>query len=146
LASLGDVLFSVSAGFFQRGISAMMTFFRLGFGGSKFVLASSLVIVFLLTFYEKVSWPRQLNQGDGTKSYCAGGDGSWRIKLSNYLLRPNLAGYASLGGERAGSLSSRNIGISSHRDLRHQLSIEHILAFLRQVVVAFAAIIPWALF
>jgi hypothetical protein len=40
-APFGDVFFSVSVGFFQRGISAMMTF-RLGFGVSIFVLSSAL--------------------------------------------------------------------------------------------------------
>jgi hypothetical protein len=39
---LGDVFFSVSVGFFQRGISAMMTFLGLGFGVSIFVLSSAL--------------------------------------------------------------------------------------------------------
>jgi hypothetical protein len=35
---------------------------------------------------------------------CAPGCGSWRIKLSNYLLRPVLNGYASSSDERVGSL------------------------------------------
>jgi hypothetical protein len=74
---------------------------------------------------------------DGTNLDCAGGYGSWRIKLSNYLLRPNLAGYASLGGEHVGSLSNRNVGISSRRDLKRQLSTDHILPALRQAAVAF---------
>jgi len=43
-APFGDVFFSVSVGFFQRGISAMMTFLGLGFGVSIFVLSGSLVI------------------------------------------------------------------------------------------------------
>ena len=42
---LGDVFFSVSVGFFQRGISAMMTFLGLGFGVTIFVLSASLVIL-----------------------------------------------------------------------------------------------------
>jgi hypothetical protein len=58
LAPLGDGFFSVSAAFFQRGISAIMTFLVLGFGGSELFLAGSLVIVFLLTFCEKFSCPR----------------------------------------------------------------------------------------
>jgi hypothetical protein len=41
-APFGDVFFSVSVGFFQRGISAMMTFLGLGFGVSIFVLSSAL--------------------------------------------------------------------------------------------------------
>jgi hypothetical protein len=77
------------------------------------------------------------SKNEGTKLYCAGGYGSWRIKLSNYLLRPNLAGCASSDGERAGSLSSRNIGISSRRDLKRQFSTDHILPGLRQAAVAF---------
>jgi hypothetical protein len=55
---LGDVFFTVSIGFFQRGIIAMMIFYRLGFGGSEFVLAGSLVIVIFFTFYEKFSCTR----------------------------------------------------------------------------------------
>jgi hypothetical protein len=82
------------------------------------------------------------SKNEGTKLYCAGGYGSWRIKLSNYLLRPNLAGYASSDGERAGLLSSRNIGISSRRDLKRQFSTDHILPGLRQAAVAFGAILP----
>jgi hypothetical protein len=39
-APFGDVFFSVSVGFFQRGISAMMTFLGLGFGVSIFVLSA----------------------------------------------------------------------------------------------------------
>jgi hypothetical protein len=60
------------------------------------------------------------SKNEGTKLYCAGGYGSWRIKLSNYLPRPNLAGYASSDGERAGSLSNRNIGISSRREVQYR--------------------------
>jgi hypothetical protein len=82
------------------------------------------------------------SKNEGTKLYCAGGYGSGRIKLSNYLLRPNLAGYASSDGERAGLLSSRNIGISSRRDLKRQFSTDHILPGLRQAAVAFGAIFP----
>jgi hypothetical protein len=41
-APFGDVFFSVSVSFFQRGISAMMTFLGLGFGVSIFVLSSAL--------------------------------------------------------------------------------------------------------
>jgi hypothetical protein len=44
-APLGDVFFSVSVGFFQRGISAMMTFLGLGFGVWIFVLSGSLFIL-----------------------------------------------------------------------------------------------------
>jgi hypothetical protein len=40
-APFGDVFFSVSVGFFQRGISTMMTFLGLGFGVSIFVLSAS---------------------------------------------------------------------------------------------------------
>jgi hypothetical protein len=43
-APLGDVFFSVSVGFFQCGISAMMNFLGLGFGVWIFVLSGSLVI------------------------------------------------------------------------------------------------------
>jgi hypothetical protein len=85
-------------------------------------------------------------KNEGTKLYCAAGYGSLRIKLSNYLLHPNLAGYASSDGERAGSLSSRNIGISSRRDLKRQFSTDHILPALRQAAVASDAIFPRPLF
>jgi hypothetical protein len=44
-APLGDVFFSVSVGFFQRGISPMMTFLGLDFGVWVFVLSGSLVIL-----------------------------------------------------------------------------------------------------
>jgi len=79
-------------------------------------------------------------------SDCARGYDSWRINLSNYLLRPNLAGYVSPGGERVGSLSNRNIGISSRRDLKRQFSSDHILPALRQAAVASDAIFPRPLF
>jgi hypothetical protein len=42
---LGDVFFTVSIGFFQRGIIAMMIFLGLGVGVSIFVLSGSLVIL-----------------------------------------------------------------------------------------------------
>jgi hypothetical protein len=44
----GNSLPYVPTGFFQRGSSAMMTFLRLGFGGSGLVLAGSLVVIFFL--------------------------------------------------------------------------------------------------
>jgi hypothetical protein len=47
---LGDVFFSVSFGFFQRGMKAMMTFLGLGFGFSIFALSGSLVILLLPCF------------------------------------------------------------------------------------------------
>jgi hypothetical protein len=46
-APLGDVFFFVSVGFFQRGISAMMTFLGLGFGVSIFVLSGSALAHFV---------------------------------------------------------------------------------------------------
>jgi len=48
LVPLGDVFFSVSFGFFQRGIRAMMTFLGLGFGVSIFVLSGSLVTLYVV--------------------------------------------------------------------------------------------------
>jgi len=45
-APLGDVFFSVSVGFFQRGISAMITFLGLGMGDSIFVLSGSALAPF----------------------------------------------------------------------------------------------------
>jgi hypothetical protein len=51
------------------------------------------------------------NSSRRIKLYCARGYDSWRMKLSNYLQRPNLAGYASSDGERV--VLSRKIGIST---------------------------------
>jgi hypothetical protein len=46
-APFGDVFFSVSVGFFQRGISAITTFLGLGFGVSIFVLSGSALAHFV---------------------------------------------------------------------------------------------------
>jgi hypothetical protein len=144
LAPLGDVFFSVSAGFFQRGMSAMMTFFGISLGGSELVLAGSLVIVFPLTFYEEFSGPDNLTKAMELSLLC------WRRwQLAHKVINlsapsePIIAGYVSSGGGRAGSLSSRNIGIASRRDLKRQLSTEHLLATLRPAMIACDAILRW---
>jgi hypothetical protein len=89
-APLGDVFFTVSVGFFQRGISAMMTFLGLGFGVSIFVLSGSLVIL-----------PPCSRDNQMLKFYYAGVDDRWRTKLSDYPMHPFPVGFDKLDDVRA---------------------------------------------
>jgi hypothetical protein len=87
---LGDVFFSVSFGFFQRGMKAMMTFLGLGFGVSIFALSGSLVIL-----------PPCSRSNQSLRFYYAGVDDRWRTKLSDYPMHPFPVGFDKLDDVRA---------------------------------------------